>query len=163
GDGGGASGDLIMDVAGNLYGTANATDTESGVVFEFTAAGTYKVLHTFSHSEGATPIGLSYVRAGIPYDGTSPLYGMTLRRGAYDGGVVYQFTPGRPAWRIRILHNFCAEARCADGKFPWAKLLPVSSRLLYGTTNEGGANSDGVVFALQNKEAAWSETVLHHF
>ena len=76
---------------------------------------------------------------------------------------MYQLTPGDPIWTAKILHTFCSEANCADGKNPAAKLLPVSHDVLYGTTFAGGAENGGTIFELRRVGGSWAETVLHDF
>jgi uncharacterized repeat protein (TIGR03803 family) len=165
GDGRKPWGDLIIDVAGNLYGTTFGSQTNCGTVFEFTAGGTLTVLHAFTCSDGEWPIGLSYVGAGAPYDGHSSLFGATYIGGAHvqSAGVVYQLTPGNPAWTLDILHDFCAETNCADGQSPWERLLVDSNSRLYGTTTLGGAHHRGTVYRLDLVRRIWQETVLHSF
>jgi uncharacterized repeat protein (TIGR03803 family) len=69
--------------------------------------------------------------------------------------------------RDTVLHSFCAETYCRDGKYPYsAGLIMDRSGNLYGTTSEGGAHQDGgTVFELTPNRArtAWTETVLHSF
>jgi uncharacterized repeat protein (TIGR03803 family) len=55
-----------------------------------------------------------------------------------------------------VLHSFGGSG---DGKLPYAGVISVKDRL-YGTTLEGGANSDGAVFKITRSGA---ETVLHSF
>ena len=82
---------LLMDAAGNLYGTAYGEGTYSrGSVFKLAASGGhwfYTDLHDFSGSDGAYPI------AGVVQDANGNIYGTTSGGGAYGYGVVFQITP----------------------------------------------------------------------
>src|SRR4029077_4604675 len=80
---------LVIDIAGNLYGTAPSNgELDCGMVFRLSpnADGSkwkLKRLHQFCgfEGDGAHPIaGLTYEGAmsGAPYDGVSPLYGVTI-------------------------------------------------------------------------------------
>jgi uncharacterized repeat protein (TIGR03803 family) len=83
-------GELLLDSAGNLYGTTLLGGTTGvGVVFEITAAGTETILHEFtgSTSDGASPYG------ALIMDSAGNLYGTTSIGGANDGGTIYKITP----------------------------------------------------------------------
>src|SRR5580692_5225269 len=49
------SGGLIIDAAGNLYGSAQGGVNSLGAIFEVTPAGSMSVLHSFSGSDGSYP------------------------------------------------------------------------------------------------------------
>ena len=83
---------LIMDGAGNLYGTTKADGShEFGNVFKLTPSRggyTYTSLHDFTGgSDGATPIG------GLAMDANGNLYGTTDAGGSVGDGVVFEITP----------------------------------------------------------------------
>ncbi|HTS37695.1 MAG TPA: choice-of-anchor tandem repeat GloVer-containing protein [Candidatus Solibacter sp.] len=83
-------GELLLDSAGNLYGTTEYGGTSgAGVVFEITAARTEMILHEFtgSPSDGATPFGAPIM------DSAGNLYGTTLSGGANDSGTIFRITP----------------------------------------------------------------------
>lgn len=93
---GGADGDhpgggVILDGAGNLYGTTIAGGTGNGVVFELSpqADGSWKytLLHTFVGIDGSQP------DANLTLGSDGKLYGTTASGGAHGGGVVFQLTP----------------------------------------------------------------------
>jgi uncharacterized repeat protein (TIGR03803 family) len=98
-DGGVPFSDLVMDSKGNLYGTASiggisnnelcAGDGEPvcGVVFQVSAAGKEKVLHSFTGvPDGSQPYG-GLLRLG------NNLYGTTYIGGTEQCGTVYRVTP----------------------------------------------------------------------
>jgi uncharacterized repeat protein (TIGR03803 family) len=59
-----------------------------------------------------------------------------------------------------VLYSFCAQSTCTDGLAPYAGVIFDQKGDLYGTTYNGGANGQGVVFKLTPKG---KETVLHSF
>ncbi len=81
-------GPLVLDGAGNLYGTANQGGNApwpfgDGVVFMLDVTGKETVLHTFSGPDGALPIG------ALARDSAGHLYG-TAGDGASGLGVVFK-------------------------------------------------------------------------
>ncbi|MGH9206790.1 MAG: choice-of-anchor tandem repeat GloVer-containing protein, partial [Acidimicrobiales bacterium] len=88
-------------------------------------------------------------------DSSGNLYGTTGSGGASNDGVVFKLTPGGTE---TVLHSFAGGA--SDGSLPAAGLIADSSGNLYGTTSEGGASNNGVVFKLSPDG---TETVLHTF
>jgi len=147
----GPAGTLVMDGAGDLYGTtyAGGSSVGWGTVFEITAGGTYKTGQSFS-PDGALP------RAGlILQDGK--LYGTTYGGGAQIyGGTVFQVNVTPP------LYTFTGGA---DGSQPLASLIGDGLGNLYGTASDGGSGpfgeGHGVIFEVNI--AAGQETVLYTF
>jgi len=81
---------VIVDAAGNVYGTTEVGGTK-GLVFQLTLGtnGKWKetVLHNFGGSDGARPM------AGLVLDATGNLYGTTQQGGANNLGAVFEVTP----------------------------------------------------------------------
>jgi uncharacterized repeat protein (TIGR03803 family) len=148
-DGGEPVAGLIMDSAGNLYGTTtnggDASVVNSGEVFKINSAGTLSVLHYFL---GAITNGIpdgGYPRAGLIMDRKGNLYGTTSSGGATDASVGTVFKISATG-TFTILHSFTGAP--TDGNNPIAGLIMDSAGNLYGTTGVGGANDQGVVFKL---------------
>jgi uncharacterized repeat protein (TIGR03803 family) len=139
-DGGTPSAGLVLDPAGNLYGTAIAGGASSqGVVFRIDPAQQETVLHSFDgFGGGGVPYG------GLVRDPAGNLYGTTYFGGAQSEGVVYVL---RPDGKFRVLHSF---TNGTDGGDPTAGLLFYKGAI-YGTTPYGGANLAGVVFKISLK------------
>ncbi len=165
---------LIADKSGDLYGTTSAGGkTGHGLAFELmpNAKRTkwkLKVLYNFCSVGGASCLdgdafsplehaGLTYAGAatGVPYDGTSPLYGTTIQGavgtdGGLGPGVVFELTPGKKKWSETVIHVFCqAISTCKDGLNPVAGLIVDAAGNLYGTTLNGrlgGVGNGGTVF-----------------
>lgn len=100
-DGANIYGGVAVDAAGNLYGTAEAGGSLNyGVVWEFSAAGAFTVLHNFAGfpTDGASP------DAGVVLDAKGTLYGTTSMGGTtVDLGTVFKLSP---QGRITLLHSF---------------------------------------------------------
>jgi uncharacterized repeat protein (TIGR03803 family) len=90
-DGGGAGSRLVMDQAGNLYGTAgNVGAHGQGMVYKLSRNGsswTLTDLHDFNGSDGYEPEG------DIVRDANGNIYGTTYAGGAHGFGVVWEITP----------------------------------------------------------------------
>jgi uncharacterized repeat protein (TIGR03803 family) len=145
---------LIMDSAGNLYGTSAAGN---GTVFKIDAAGTESVLYAFAgeQSDGSQPFG------GLIMDGAGNLYGTTSTGGSVgNDGTVFQITP---AGTENILHSFVFVAfsgAATDGGEPFAGLIADKAGNLYGTTSSGGADKEGTVFKVS---PAGTESIVYFF
>src|SRR5258708_8182362 len=90
-------GTLVLDTAGNLYGTTQVGGTCCGVVFKLThnsdGSWTQSVLYTFAGgSDGSEPV------AGLVFDAAGNLYGTTQEGGGGGCGIircgtVFELTP----------------------------------------------------------------------
>ena len=91
GDPCGPWGTLVMDEAGNLYGTTYCGGFGYGRVFELTPSSggwAYKDLYDFTGgSDGAHPYG------SVVFDASGNLYGTTYTGGSQGDGVVWEITP----------------------------------------------------------------------
>ena len=143
---------LVRDPAGNLYGTTGTGGVNDvGAVFKLTPNGTETLLHSFNK----TPRDGAYAYPGLFRDGVGNLYGTTTLGGAHGDGTVFKLTPSGTE---TLLHSFAGSP--ADGEHPHAGAVRDRAGNLYGTTLDGGAFGDGVVFELSPGGA---ETVLHSF
>jgi len=93
---GGLFGGLTFDAKGNLYGgTGGGGDHNDGTIFELSPGPhgwTLKTLHSFDGYDGGTPNG------GLIFDAAGNLYGTSPSGGTYDGGNVFELTPGTDSW-----------------------------------------------------------------
>jgi uncharacterized repeat protein (TIGR03803 family) len=170
---------MAIDAAGNVYGTAYEGGAHrKGVVYELSPAPdkkgwTEKVLYDFCTErkcvDGDEPVnGVTYAGAatGVPYDGRSPLYGVTTR-GGNGNGIAFSLTPqGDGSWKEKVIFAFCKERPpCTSGSVPVGAgpLAIDSSGNIYGATFSGGTEGDGLVYELHSAAKKWSETVLYNF
>jgi len=84
-------GGVILDKAGNLYGTTGyGGPCDCGVVYRLSHnqndTWTYTVLHEFSNFDGALPY------SALTFDSHGNLFGTTLGGGAYGVGVVFEIS-----------------------------------------------------------------------
>lgn len=156
GDGSFPSAGLVLDSAGNLYGTTvNGGTYNDGTVFEYnTASGAETVLYSFSGvSDGEFPY------STLVMDSSGNLYGTTSASGPNADGTVFEINPATPG-QIDTLYAF---AGGSDGAYPQAGLVMDASGNLYGTTANGGSAGDGTVFEIQHSGSSVTETVLYTF
>ncbi len=133
---------LILDAAGNLYGTATDGGARgSGAVFEFTASGEEKLLYSFCRKlrcrDGSDP------SSTLMRDSAGNFYGTTSSGGAHLVGTVFKLAPDGTE---TVLHAFGGRA---DGSQPYG--VPIMDRKgnLYGVTAGGGGPERlGTVFKL---------------
>ncbi|MGA7218746.1 MAG: choice-of-anchor tandem repeat GloVer-containing protein [Candidatus Sulfotelmatobacter sp.] len=173
-DGGEPQAGVILDSAGNLYGTTLYGGINrnragyAGVVFELSpgsgAAWTENILYSFIQSkfDGAGPA------ASLIFDTAGNLYGTTTSGGEYRGnGTVFELSPGAGrVWTEKILHSFNDNG--TDGFQPYGNLIMDSTGSLYGTTDGGGRYSAGFVGGTVFKVTpgsggTWTESIVHNF
>jgi len=157
---------LIVDSAGNLYGTtwiggiACAGGNSCGVVYELTPkiGGGWKeiVLHRFHGTDGVNP-----GWGALLLDASGALYGTTTG-GGLRYGVVYKLTPQPDGhWKEKILYEFKGGAK---GFLPNAGVVMDKAGNLYGITDAGGYGDCGVIYKLAPQPTGkWAYTVLHTF
>jgi uncharacterized repeat protein (TIGR03803 family) len=144
-DGGNPIAGVILDSAGNLYGTGAAGGASgSGVIYKVDPSGQETVLYNLA----GTP------QAGVIRDAAGNLYGTTTDGGARHMGSVYKLdTSGQ----MKVLHSFSTGS---GGNFPYAGVIGDGEGNLYGATSRGGAADAGVVYQL---DSSGQETVLYSF
>jgi uncharacterized repeat protein (TIGR03803 family) len=185
-DGNRPSGSLILDSAGNLYGTTafggdfpncGGGDTGCGVIFQLTPGAndtwTETVLYSFCSqtncADGEIPTG------GLISDASGNLYGATSDGGTatecstYGCGTVFELSPGaNGVWTETVLYSFTGK----DGYAPQGGVTLGANGNLYGTTVFGGVSYGsgcgldgcGTVFQLApGGNGTWTETMLYSF
>lgn len=145
-DGSTPNSELVVDAAGNLYGTTYDGGGAAlcpglfvygcGTVFRVDASGKETVLYSFGgRTDGAAP-------GGLVGDAAGNLYG-TAGGGNFAFGMVFKVDT---AGAETVLHNFTGK----DGAEPAGALTMDAAGNLYGTTEIGGAHHlYGVVFELR--------------
>jgi uncharacterized repeat protein (TIGR03803 family) len=156
---------LILDSAGNLYGTtyqggAPCGSFTCGVIFKVDATGNETVLHTFTGGDGGNP------EAGLLRDSSGNLYGTssafgTTSTGSPGYGTIFKLDAKTS--EETVLYTFTGES---DGAQPIAGLVSDSTGSLYGTTQNAGdfsnciADGCGLVFKLASGEASFNVAVI---
>jgi len=169
-DGRGPLGPLVMDSAGNLYGTTSSGGNDCGTVFELVknSDGTYteNVLYSFNCSSDG-----SGAMAPLAIDGAGNIYGTLYYGGPYGNGTVFELVNSSGTYTEQVLHNFGV---LPDGFHPAAGLVMDSAGNLYGTTQYGGAHGlsnicpdgCGTVFEMVKNSGsgpAYGYHILHSF
>ncbi len=156
-DGANPVGNVIMDQAGNLYGTTFCTINESqnpptsnGGVFELSpSAGgwTEKIIYRIGANN------CSY--AGLAMDASGNIFGLT-------NSTVFELSPnGSGGWNPTVVHTFSGPN---DGSSPEGTIVFDQAGNLYGTTTAGGTKGYGTVYKLSpGMNGEWTETILYSF
>jgi uncharacterized repeat protein (TIGR03803 family) len=142
---------LILDPAGNLYGTTSDGGASGvGTVFKLDAAGkNFRSLHSFTWTDGAYPwYGMIWDKNG------GNLYGTTNYGGASGNGTVFKLDS---AGQLTVLYSFTGGA---DGAYIFAPLIRDAAGNLYGTACLAGAYGWGTIFKLDSNGVF---TVLYSF
>ncbi len=162
---------LVLDGAGNLYGTTNKGGKGScvssgavegcGTVFEISpkpgGGWSEKILNSFVTSSGGY-----FPKAGLTLDAAGNLYGTASSSSGGNCGTVFELSPTDTGeWTAKTLHDFNCAA--GDGAVPVAGVTLDAAGNLYGTTSQGGAYNSGIVFQLTPSAGSWTESVLHTF
>jgi uncharacterized repeat protein (TIGR03803 family) len=142
-DGGFPYSGLLLDAAGNLYGTTFGGGkfacgrTLCGTVFKLDTTGHETVLHNFSGgADGEGPM------AAVVRGTAGNLYGTTLLGGSSNYGTVYKLDANGTE---TVLWTFDGKT---DGGNPSTGVVRDSAGNLYGATDIGGSSGWGTVFKL---------------
>jgi len=147
-DGSAPSGALVQGPNGDFYGetlTGGKTGSNCaafgscGTIFKITSSGTFTTLHKFSGSDGANP------SSGLVLGTDGNFYGVTSENGPGDAGTIFQMNR---AGKVTTLYSFCSQPGCQDGANPEGALMQATSGTFYGTTKNGGTDTDGTIFSL---------------
>lgn len=126
---------LVIDAAGNIYGTASHGGSGGGgTVFMLSPSGsgwTFHLLYSFSGYGGP---------GSLTMDAAGNLYGMTGSDGAYSFGNVFKLTHTGEQWIYSSLHDFTFGA---DGGAPAGNVWIAANGKLYGTASYGGSFGPG--------------------
>lgn len=141
-------GGLVVDTAGDLYGTTTYGGSHNqGTVFKLSPSSyghwNKTTLYDFPNiQDGGYPLGT------LAIDRHGALYGIAGGGGGCGGtcGLIYKLAPqAHGKWKYTVLHKFNG----SDGMWPQGGVvLDKQQKHLYGTTQHGGANSGGVVFEI---------------
>jgi len=142
-------GGLLVDAAGNLYGTTpGGVSGGGGTVFELSPGNenwTIDTLYSFQSSDY-----YGGPQNKLVMDAAGNLYGTTFRQGTHDLGTVFKLAPSSRGWQYTLLHDFTGGS---DGAWPRTNLVFDAEGNLYGTAAGGGTggacdNGCGVIFEI---------------
>jgi uncharacterized repeat protein (TIGR03803 family) len=169
-DGAHPDGTLIMDGAGNLFGTTHHGGGSSisigvGTVFEMVKNGSNYNAPTILHGFAGGADG-SYLQFGVIADASGNLFGTTNQGGdpsadPRGNGTVFELVKGPSGYTKITLYAFASGT--ADGSSPYGTLIMDASGNLFGATHAGGTNSVGTVYELAKSGSSYTETVLYSF
>jgi hypothetical protein len=153
---------VVMDSAGNLFGTTSAGGGigSFGVAFELAnnGNGTYteKTLYSF------TGAGL-YPNGGVTLDSHDNLFGSTYENtSTTNGGLVYELVnSGNGNYSEVTLYQFSGGN---DGGNAYGAVTLDSQGNIFGTTQTGGPSNAGVVYELVNNgNGSYTDKTLYSF
>jgi uncharacterized repeat protein (TIGR03803 family) len=141
-DGSSAQGGLVIDSAGNIYGTTAAGGANSdGTVFRLSGTNhkTLTTLLSFNGSNGSFPA------ASLTIGPDGNLYGTTAEGGSAGDGTVFRLS-GTNFQTITTLLSFNG----TNGSTPYAPVIADAAGNLFGTTQNGGlaGGNNGTIFQL---------------
>ena len=158
---------LVMDAAGNLYGTTyqggSCPGQACGLVFKLSPSTGGWAETTLYSSD--LPSG--YMGAPLAMDASGNLYGVVSSGGFFNSnycqnpgcGLVFELSPTSNGWTYTELFKFHGN----DGGNPTGPPTLDAAGNLYGTTLLGGIHNDGTVFKLTHTASTWQHRALHVF
>ncbi len=151
-DGANASGPVIFDSRGNIYGTAGGGANGSGVVFELSPVGgnwTETVLYNFCSQAGCADG--EGPGNGLVMDTAGNLFSTTSAGGSGYTGTVFQLSQSGGTWTEQVLYNF-----------------PMFFGINFGLTMDAAGNiyfigASSTLFELSpNGSGGWNSTVVYN-
>jgi uncharacterized repeat protein (TIGR03803 family) len=127
---------LIEGDDGELYGTVPRGGPKGyGCVFRISRTGNYKILHSFSITDGETP------QTALVQATDGNFYGTTEGGGKSDVGTVFKITP---SGKLSVLYSFDT----TTGAYPSAGMLQHTDGKLYGFAGQGGTYNYGTFYSV---------------
>jgi len=163
-DGADPFGDVVLDAAGNIYGTTQTGGFSSncspvgvgcGTAWELSQSDgnwTKTMLWGFGDgTDGIEPFD------GLHFDQAGNLYGSTYTGGVSEKGTVFQLTPHGQSWSESIVYSFTGNS---DGGLLHSGIYVDASGNLFGATTDGGSGVGGTVFELSQVGGAWNFSLI---
>ena len=146
---------VVIDSAGNLYGTA--TGPGEGGIFQLVPSGSGWTEHVIAYfgQPGTCP---GYDVSGLIMDAAGNLYGATTGDGR--SACVFELSNVGGHWQFTVLYtfNFTNNLSAAVGNMIFDR-----SGNLYGTTEQLGAFGMGNVFKLTHSDGTWTYSDVYDF
>jgi uncharacterized repeat protein (TIGR03803 family) len=140
-DGQNPVGGVVIDPAGNLYGTTfDGGVNGGGTVYEMSPARggwTFTTIYSFTGAYGGPYNKLTLAKGNI--------YSFTNAGGANGFGSVFKLAPFNGGWTFTDLHDF---AGGNDGALPYGSVAVDSNGNVFGTAAVGGTQNQGLVFKI---------------
>ncbi len=150
---------LILDGAGNLYGTTSLGGIKNaGVVFQIDRTGATPVYRRLFNFQNCDSCGTGFnPQAPVMLDVGGAIYGTAYNGGSRGVGTLFKLTPidGTTHWHAHVYHDFCSSSFCSDGSNPISGVFYPGSRngapydgnsWTYGVTIAGGQSPYGVLY-----------------
>jgi len=146
---------LVQATDGSLYGTTEqgaggygpCFGRGCGTVFKITTEGEFTTPYAFCSQagcpDGADPIAGPVQATDGNFYGTTTYGGNDSGCGGLGCGIIFKVTA---TGKLTTLYSFCIQSDCADGQWPYGRLLQATNGDLSGTTYYGGVSdncSDG--------------------
>ncbi len=142
---------VVLDSAGNLYGTTSESNIgSSGAVYELSPSA-----HGWTETALAQLSVNGNAVGGVVMDAHGNLFGTV--GGQYGGGGVYELTPSNGSWTVNIIFTFGG----FDG--PWDSPTLDAAGNVYGTAAQLGGHGSGEVFQFIPANGGWTFNDLHNF
>jgi uncharacterized repeat protein (TIGR03803 family) len=175
-DGANPESGVVIDAAGNLYGTTFLQGLNPpkgcaggcGTIFKLSPSAVFgqpwaeTVLHHFTGRDGGNPVStLLLDSAGNIYaTATNGGSGILTCSEAFGCGTVVELSPSVAGWTFQVLHAF---AGGSDAQTPSTPLLIDASGNLFGAAYSGGSRGWGQIFELSPGTTGWSKTEVYGF
>jgi uncharacterized repeat protein (TIGR03803 family) len=134
-------GGVVLDQAGNVYGTTfDGGVNGGGTVYELSPSGkgwTFTTLYSFTGTYGGPYNKLTLANGNI--------YGFTEAEGANGLGSIFKLAPAKGGWTFTDLYDFVGGS---EGAQPYGSVAVDSDGNVFGTANIGGSENQGVVFEI---------------
>lgn len=145
---------LVVDSAGNLYGTTPTGGLNSmGAVFELSPSGSGWNLSQIYSFEGQGLGSTPY--SGLATDAQGNLYGSTAQGGQSDGGTAFELSPLGGGWTYTLINNTFVSS--GPGAPP---VFDAAGNIYFTCEDCGRAGYDA---KLTDINGTWSSTLLHGF
>ncbi len=121
-----------------LWGLTEKGGTQFGTIFSIAPGA--NTLTNQINLPGIAGQSSAYISLNLVKASDGGLYGMTPAGGTFGFGVIFQYDPVSDAYTDKI------NLSSITGQDPNGALIQANDNMLYGLTNQGGANGVGVLF-----------------